>query len=242
MRVVSNHMRAMAIVSICVIAMSVFMFFPQHVQATDLINQIDMYRLYNRYSGEHFYTGNVKERDSLRNAGWAYEGVGWMAPAYSNTPVYRLYNPNSGDHHYTTNTAERDILVSAGWRDEGIGWYSSDENRNYPVYRQYNPNAHTGSHNFTLSQSEESALVRAGWRAEGVAWYAVGSGYSIPQPEPTPTPVPDIGENGSGSGNAGDVYYKNCAAVRAAGKAPLYSWQPGYRPALDRDHDGVACE
>lgn len=39
-----------------------------------------------------------------------------------------------------------------------------------------------------------------------------------------------------------EVYYTNCAAVRAAGKAPLYRGQPGYRDGLDRDHDGVACE
>jgi hypothetical protein len=39
-----------------------------------------------------------------------------------------------------------------------------------------------------------------------------------------------------------DVYYANCDAVRAAGAAPLYAGQPGYRPGLDRDHDGVACE
>ncbi|MDU5899609.1 MAG: excalibur calcium-binding domain-containing protein, partial [Bifidobacterium sp.] len=24
--------------------------------------------------------------------------------------------------------------------------------------------------------------------------------------------------------------------------APIYQGQPGYRSALDRDHDGVACE
>lgn len=39
-----------------------------------------------------------------------------------------------------------------------------------------------------------------------------------------------------------DVYYPNCTAVRAAGKAPLYSGQPGYRYQLDRDNDGIACE
>ncbi|MEO6886017.1 MAG: DUF1524 domain-containing protein [Jatrophihabitantaceae bacterium] len=39
-----------------------------------------------------------------------------------------------------------------------------------------------------------------------------------------------------------DVYYANCAAVRAAGKAPLHRGQPGYRAGLDRDNDGVACE
>ena len=38
------------------------------------------------------------------------------------------------------------------------------------------------------------------------------------------------------------VYYKNCAAVRAAGKAPLYRGQPGYARHLDRDGDGIACE
>lgn len=39
-----------------------------------------------------------------------------------------------------------------------------------------------------------------------------------------------------------DVYYANCTAVRAAGKAPLYTGQPGYSSKLDRDGDGVACE
>ena len=38
------------------------------------------------------------------------------------------------------------------------------------------------------------------------------------------------------------VYYRNCAAARAAGAAPIYFGEPGYRPALDRDRDGVACE
>lgn len=38
------------------------------------------------------------------------------------------------------------------------------------------------------------------------------------------------------------VYYKNCDAARAAGAAPLHAGEPGYRSALDRDKDGVACE
>ena len=38
------------------------------------------------------------------------------------------------------------------------------------------------------------------------------------------------------------TYYRNCAAARAAGAAPLRQGQPGYRAALDRDKDGVACE
>jgi endonuclease YncB( thermonuclease family) len=42
----------------------------------------------------------------------------------------------------------------------------------------------------------------------------------------------------SPSGN----YFRNCAAARAAGMAPLYRGQPGYRPEMDGDNDGIACE
>lgn len=50
--------------------------------------------------------------------------------------------------------------------------------------------------------------------------------YTPPPPAPAPT----------------EVYYKNCDAARAAGAAPIYRGQPGYRAALDRDNDGIACE
>lgn len=52
-----------------------------------------------------------------------------------------------------------------------------------------------------------------------------------PRPQsPSPAPSPS------------SVYYRNCAEARAAGAAPIYRGQPGYRPGLDRDGDGVACE
>lgn len=38
------------------------------------------------------------------------------------------------------------------------------------------------------------------------------------------------------------VHYSGCNAVRAAGKAPLYAGQPGYRSEMDGDGDGIACE
>ena len=40
----------------------------------------------------------------------------------------------------------------------------------------------------------------------------------------------------------GNVYYPSCSAARAAGAAPIYEGQPGYRPELDSDSDGIACE
>jgi hypothetical protein len=38
------------------------------------------------------------------------------------------------------------------------------------------------------------------------------------------------------------AYFANCTDARAAGAAPLRRSDPGYRSALDRDGDGVACE
>ena len=37
-------------------------------------------------------------------------------------------------------------------------------------------------------------------------------------------------------------FYANCKAAKAAGAAPLYRGDPGYREDLDRDGDGTACE
>ncbi|MEI3377541.1 MAG: L,D-transpeptidase family protein [Coriobacteriales bacterium] len=130
----------------------------------------NMYRLYNPNSGEHFYTMSLHEATSVAEAGWQWEGIGWVAPL-TGTPVYRLYNPNAGDHHYTTSDVERAHLISVGWNDEGIGWYSDSEDHT-AVLRQYNPNATAGAHNFTTSWVENDHLVGVGWNHEGLAWYA----------------------------------------------------------------------
>lgn len=54
------------------------------------------------------------------------------------------------------------------------------------------------------------------------------------EPAPAPAPVEQAPVE--------TVYYENCAAVRAAGAAPIYAGQPGYSKKLDRDGDGVGCE
>lgn len=54
------------------------------------VSKVTIYRLYNRYSGEHFYTSNSGERDNLKRLGWVYEDIGWVAPKSSKTPVHRL--------------------------------------------------------------------------------------------------------------------------------------------------------
>lgn len=37
-------------------------------------------------------------------------------------------------------------------------------------------------------------------------------------------------------------YWRRCDDARAAGSAPLYRGEPGYREWLDADNDGIACE
>jgi hypothetical protein len=63
-----------------------------------------------------------------------------------------------------------------------------------------------------------------------------------PQPEATadsPSPAAPVYTPPPQSSSA---YYRNCSEARAAGAAPLYEGEPGYRSGLDRDGDGVACE
>ncbi|QWF76861.1 thermonuclease family protein [Amycolatopsis sp. CA-230715] len=71
----------------------------------------------------------------------------------------------------------------------------------------------------------------------------------VPKTKAVPLPEPVIEAPAASSTGApppasggGSVYYKNCDAARAAHAAPLHVGDPGYRPALDRDHDGTACE
>ena len=142
----------------------------------ETIEARDLFRLYNPYTGEHFYTASYVEHDNLILAGWCDEGTGWKAPL-SGDPVYRLYNPHvsGGDHHYTMDENEYATLEQKGWKQEGVAFYS-DPNEAVALLREYNPYATTGTHNYTTNRGEHGSLVSAGWSDERVAWYAVAEG------------------------------------------------------------------
>ena len=141
--------------------------------STDSVTFGTTYRLYNPYTGEHFYTLNGGERAKLITLGWRDEGIAWVASSTTTVPVYRLYNPNAGEHHYTMSLPEKNMLVVAGWRYEGVAWYS-DPKRVVPIYRVYNPHAWANGHLFTVDANEASMLAKAGWNREGIGWYAAG--------------------------------------------------------------------
>ncbi|MGO4699444.1 MBL fold metallo-hydrolase [Paenibacillus sp. 2TAB26] len=59
---------------------------------------------------------------------------------------------------------------------------------------------------------------------------------------PTTTQTPKATPKPSEKPKQENVVYANCAAVKAAGAAPIHKGDAGYSTKLDRDGDGVACE
>ena len=64
----------------------------------------------------------------------------------------------------------------------------------------------------------------SGWFGGGDSGSGEGSEEATPEPEPQ------------------KELYANCDDAKAAGAAPMYKGDPGYRPELDRDKDGIACD
>ncbi|PVY96712.1 excalibur calcium-binding domain-containing protein [Actinomycetospora cinnamomea] len=109
---------------------------------------------------------------------------------------------------------------------------------------------------YTRGRNDASPTVQAALRRLDTDGRVCGTAETTTTTSPTPVPDPDpdvdrprtprpvaprtAAQEPSGGGGA--AYYKNCAAARAVGAAPIRAGQPGYRAALDRDGDGTACD
>lgn len=60
--------------------------------------------------------------------------------------------------------------------------------------------------------------------------------------KPVATPQPPAAPGSAATPAPSATSYANCAAVRAAGAAPIRQGDPGYSAKLDGDGDGVGCE
>ncbi len=152
-----------------------------------------VYRLYNRWSGEHLFTTDRTEIQTLTGLGWTNEGArfteyadtdaedseGVFGSDATRVPVYRIWNVYNGDHLFTTSTDEIAALMAldpAGWQSEGVAFWAPTES-DVPVTRLYNPylttNGGAGSHLWTTLEGEVEDLTNLGWKDEGTGWYAV---------------------------------------------------------------------
>ncbi|RHD72376.1 hypothetical protein DW781_09480 [Olsenella sp. AM30-3LB] len=139
----------------------------------DPAKPVQVYRLYNKYDGDHMFTTSKSEYDLLVSLGWNGEGKAWSAPGTSDTKVYRLYNPYSGDHFFTTSEEEYNNLGEIGWNQEGIAFYSADKDSGVAIYRLFNPYLVRGTHLFTTNKAEYDYLSSLGWSPENVAFYGL---------------------------------------------------------------------
>ena len=132
-----------------------------------------LYRLYNPYTHEHFFTAETVENDNLVRLGWKSEGgVGYIYKHAEKGGVYRLYNPTTGEHHYTMNEDEVAKCVKAGWKNEGVKWFSA-QNKEVTLnklYSMYNPYEKKFYHHYTADAKEIEQMIKAGWRKEEVKW------------------------------------------------------------------------
>lgn len=173
------------------------------------------------------------------------------------------WSPATGAH--TVSGSFRDVYARAGYENGCLGYPATQElpTSGGGVYQQFqggtaywspSSGAHalcgaflaaygsTGYENGLLGYPVSDEYGVAGGRRvdfqRGFVEWSQATGAlvnrtvaSVTAPAPAPAPTPPSG-----------AYYPNCAAARAAGVAPLYRGEPGYRPGLDRDGDGIACE
>ena len=141
-----------------------------------------LYRLYNPYTHEHFFTAETVENDNLVRLGWKSEGgVGYIYKHAEKGGVYRLYNPTTGEHHYTMNEDEVAKCVKAGWKNEGVKWFSA-QNKDVTLnklYSMYNPYEKKFYHHYTADAKEIEQMVKDGWRKEEVKWCTLPVSYII---------------------------------------------------------------
>ena len=86
------------------------------------------------------------------------------------------------------------------------------------------------------AEPTEDSSGWSGWFGGGSESGEGSKGGSAPEPEPEPQKEPDSKPEPQ------KEFYANCKEAKAAGVAPMYEGDPGYRPELDRDKDGIACD
>ena len=138
-----------------------------------------VYRFSNNATGEHVYTLDEDEIDSLIASGnFTLDGVAMGAVTDSDDSnvgsVYRFLNSETGGVFLTASESEKDALIAEGgaMQYEGVAFdaFYGEASDSTAVYRLYDVSA--ADHFFTTSESERDSLVDSGgFVLEGIAFY-----------------------------------------------------------------------
>lgn len=108
------------------------------------------------------------------------------------------------------------------------------EPRRYAAQRQRQGRRSSSAPGYLLSACLIGALAGGGWSLTDPdrrqAFVANASDVAV-----------EVGIMRERAPQEGD-YWRQCDDARAAGTAPVYRGEPGYRDGLDGDSDGIACE
>jgi len=140
----------------------------------------NLYRLYNRFTGNHILTTSQSEYIALARHKWTQEGI--TCGVYSDTvalygvaakPLYRLYNRISHKSLWTSDAHEYNVLTtSAIWKFKSIDGYVMPTQipGTVAMYRVYD--RANGQHLITSDRNEYQRLcARHGWVSEGIVGY-----------------------------------------------------------------------
>ena len=138
-----------------------------------------VYRFSNNATGEHVYTLDEDEIDSLIASGnFTLDGVAMGAVTDSDDSnvgsVYRFLNSETGGVFLTASESEKDALIAEGgaMQYEGVAFdaFYGEASDSTAVYRLYDVSA--ADHFFTTSETERDSLVDSGgFVLEGIAFY-----------------------------------------------------------------------
>lgn len=146
---------------------------------------VNVYRLYNRSSSDHFFTTDVVERNSLISSGWVNEGIAFSVTADASIPVYSYYNSKTGHHAFTTSEDEKDALVAKGYEYEKER-FKIDSDGNVNIYRLINQSGDT--YHMTIDLDEYNRLIKSGWcDAKALGGKATAEVYTVDLPGNRPT-------------------------------------------------------
>ena len=88
---------------------------------------VDVYRLFDGPTGDHFFTTSGEEKNLAVLGGYNYEGIvgkAYSQPGPDRIEVVRYFKPSTGEHFYTTSVEEMKNLGSNGYVRESAVFYA----------------------------------------------------------------------------------------------------------------------